>query len=90
MCFPMNFEKFLRTPLWQNTSGPLLLPIKYSERLKIAFFIFFKFMSNEIDTVFWESEAKSLKLFKSKIVHKNHFRKCLKATLFSKRNCLSV
>ena len=24
-CFPVNFEKFLRTPLLQNTSGRLLL-----------------------------------------------------------------
>ena len=31
-CFPMNFEKFLRTPFLQNTSGRLLLfnPIKPS------------------------------------------------------------
>ena len=26
-CFPVNFEKFLRTPFLQNTSGRLLLPV---------------------------------------------------------------
>ena len=27
MRFPVNFEKFLRTPFSQNTSGPLLLHV---------------------------------------------------------------
>ena len=29
MCFPVNFEKFLRTPFLQNTSGGLLLDIVF-------------------------------------------------------------
>ena len=29
-CFPVNFTKFLRTPLLQNTSGRLLLEIESS------------------------------------------------------------
>ena len=31
MCFPVNFAKYLRTPILQNTSGRLLL---YFEEIK--------------------------------------------------------
>ena len=29
-CFPVNFEKFVRTPFLQNTSGRLLLKMDFS------------------------------------------------------------
>ena len=31
MCFLVNFEKFLRTPFFQNRSGRLLLYLKHFE-----------------------------------------------------------
>ena len=31
MCFLVNFEKFLRKPFFQNTSGRLLLYLKHFE-----------------------------------------------------------
>ena len=35
-CFPVNFEKFLRTPFLQNTSGRLLLAHKqYGKPTKV-------------------------------------------------------
>ena len=33
-CFPVNFEKFLRTPFWRNTSGILFLDIIFSNAKK--------------------------------------------------------
>ena len=35
-CFPMNFEKFLRTPFLQNTSGRLLLFCAVSEEFCVS------------------------------------------------------
>ena len=47
-----------------------------SESLKRAFLIFFpKFLSDEVATIFWETEAKCSKLFKSKFGHRNFLRK---------------
>ena len=37
--------------------------------------IFSKFLSDEAETVFWESEAKRLKLFQSKFGHRKLLRK---------------
>ena len=42
---------------------------------KGIFQVFCKFLSDKIDTVFWESEPKRSKLFKSKFGHKKLLRK---------------
>ena len=46
-----------------------------SERLKKIFFSFCKFLSDEVETFFWESEVKRSKLFKSKFGHRKLLRK---------------
>ena len=35
-----------------------------------------KFLSDEVETIFWESKAKRSKLFKSKFGHSKLLRKC--------------
>ena len=42
---------------------------------KWHFSVFWKILSDEVKTVFWKSEAKYLKLQKSKFIHRKHFRK---------------
>ena len=46
-----------------------------SKRLKRAFFSFLQFLRDEAETIFWESEAKQSKLFKSKFGHRKLLRK---------------
>ena len=48
------------------------------------------FLSDEIETSFWESETKRWKLFKSKLGHRKLLRKWFKATLSSKMNVVRV
>ena len=64
---------------------------------KRHFSVFCKFLSDEVETIFWESEAKCSRLFKSKCGHRKLFRKwfwscpqlkhqcceCFKSTLLS-------
>ena len=56
---------------WSN----LELKDESCERLIRAFFTFCKFLSDEVETIFRESEAKRLKLFKSKFGHRKLLRK---------------
>ena len=42
---------------------------------KVHFSVFSKFLSDEVETIFWESEAKHSKLFKSKFGHRKLLRK---------------
>ena len=42
---------------------------------KVIFQIFFRFLSDEVETIFWESKAKRSKLFKSKFGHRKLLRK---------------
>ena len=47
-----------------------------SERLERSFFcFFFKFLSDEVETIFSESKTKCSKLFKSKFAHRKLLRK---------------
>ena len=57
---------------------------------KEHFSVFCKFLSDEVETVFWESEAKCSNLFKSKFGQKNFLENGFGATLTSKTNVLSV
>ena len=54
------------------------------------FSVFCKFLSEEVETVCWESEAKRSKLFKSKSGYKKLHRKCFCSYLRSKMNVLNV
>ena len=52
------------------------LELKYKfERLKRAFPAFSKFLSDKVETIFWEGEAKRPKLFKSKLGHSKLLKK---------------
>ena len=54
---------------------------------KKHFPVFSKFLSDEFETVFWESEAKCSNLFKSKLGHKNLLRKWFWSNLKLKNKC---
>ena len=54
------------------------------------FSVFSRFLSNKIKTIFWGSEAKRSKLFKSKLVIGNFLGNGFEAILRSKTNVLSV
>ena len=47
-CFPINFEKFLRTPILQNTSGRLLLISKPSTIANLSCWIAINFAQQNI------------------------------------------
>ena len=52
------------------------LELKYKfERLKRTFPTFSKFLSDKVETIFWEGEAKRRKLFKSKLGHSKLLKK---------------
>ena len=50
------------------------------------FSVFCKFLSDEVETVFWESEAKRSKLFKSKFAYMDFLENGFGAILSSKTN----
>ena len=54
---------------------------------KSHFSFFWKFLSNKVETVFWESEAKRSKLFKSNFGHRNLLRKWFWSYLELKNEC---
>ena len=58
--FPLNFEKFLRTPILQNTSRQLLLPIlegqRYTSQLIYSAWVNFQ----HFQVITWETNIKSL------------------------------
>ena len=54
---------------------------------KRHFSVFCKFLSDKVETVFWESEVKQSKLFKSKIDHMNFLRKWYWSKLELKSEC---
>ena len=51
------------------------------------FSVFCKFLSDEVETIFRESEAKHLRLFKSKFGHKKLIRKWFRSYLELKNEC---
>ena len=48
---------------------------------------FWKYFSHEVDSIFWESEAKCLKMFKSKFGHRKLLREWLRSYLELKNEC---
>ena len=81
-------SKFCRRKLLRKWFRSYLeLKNKCSERLKKAFSVFWKFLSDEVKTIFWESEGKRSKLFKSKFGHKKLLRKWFRSYLELKNKC---
>ena len=54
---------------------------------KWSFWSFCKFLGDEVETVFWESEAKHWRLLKSKVSHRKHFRNLFWSYLEVKNQC---
>ena len=54
---------------------------------KEHFSVFCKFLSDEVETIFWESEAKRSELFKSKFGHRKLLRKWFWSYLELKNQC---
>ena len=55
---------------------------------KWHFWLFWKFLSDEVETVFWEIEAKWSKLFKFKVSHRKHFIKRFWSYLWDQKRLL--
>ena len=77
-CFPVNFAKFLRTPLLQNTSGWLLLTKLHDpNRKKIRLPCF---ESRWLLYMSWHSVFSFLFLFRNNVIREqldeNDFRRC--------------
>ena len=62
MCFPVNFEKFLRAPFLLNISERLLLPFK-----KLQYNIFQNEMLGWINIIFYVSSKNKWCLLKAKV-----------------------
>ena len=60
---------------------------EYCECLKRAFFSFCKFLSDEVETIFWESETKHSKLFESVFGYRKFLRKWFGSYLELKNEC---
>ena len=58
-----------------------------SERFKMALFRFLQVLIDEVKTTYWESEAKSQKLFKLKFSHQKFLRKWFRSYLELKNKC---
>ena len=54
---------------------------------KRHFSVFWKFLSDEVKTILWESEGKRSKLFKSKFGHRKLLRKWFRSYLELKNKC---
>ena len=59
----------------------LQLKNECSECLKKAFSSFLQFLSDEVETAFWESETEPLRPIKFKVGHKKLFRKWFSSDL---------
>ena len=57
---------------------------------KVTFQLFASFLSDKVETIFWESEAKRSNLFKSKLITGNFLENGFGATLSSKTYILSI
>ena len=51
------------------------------------FLVFWRFLSDEVETIFWEIKRKRSKLFQSKFGHKKLLRKCLWSYVQLKNEC---
>ena len=77
-----SHKKLIRKWFWSD----LEIKNECSEYLKKSF-SFLQFSSDEIDTTFWESEARHQKVFKSKFGHKKLLRKWFWRYLEFRKEC---
>ena len=76
-------RKLLRKIFWSY----LELKSQCSEGLSRAFTGFCKFLSDEIETFFWETEGKPSKLFKLRLGHRRLCREMFRSYLELKKEC---
>ena len=69
--FKVGHRKLFRKWFWSD----LRIKNEYSEHFEREIFSFLQFLSDEVETIFWKSEAKHKKLFKSKFGHRSFLRK---------------
>ena len=79
--FKVGDRKLFRTWFWSN----LEIKHEFSEHLKMDIFNFLQFLGDEVEAIFWESEAKHRKQLKTKFGHRNFLRKWF-LTFFELKN----
>ena len=83
----LNQNLVIRSFLENGFEGTLSSKTNVLSVWKMHFSVFCKFLSDKVETVFWESEAKHSKLFKSKFGHKELLRKWFWRNLELKNEC---
>ena len=81
----LGHRKLLRKWFWSCVE----LRSECSERLKKTFFSFCKFLSDEVETVFWESETEPSRSIKFKVGHSKLYRKWLWSYHELKNECFA-
>ena len=85
-----NQNLVIRTFLENGFEATLSLKTSLLSIWKKHFLVFCKFLSDEVETIFTESEAKLSKLFKLKFGNRKLLENGFEATLSSKTNLLSI
>ena len=85
-----NQNLVIRTFLETGFGATLSLKTNLLSIRKKHFLVFCKFLSDEVETIFTESEAKLSKLFKLKFGNRKLLENGFEATLSSKTNLLSI
>ena len=86
----IQFSKFQNIPFWTPRCWGLSWKTNVLNLWKWQCLVFCKFLSDEVETVFWENGAKPLRPFKFKFGHSKPFRNGFEATFRSKMIVLSV
>ena len=82
-----NQNSVIRTFLENGFGSTLSSKTNVLSVWKKHFLVFCKFLSDEVETIFRESEAKLWKLFKSKFGHRKFVRKWFRSYLELKNEC---
>ena len=83
----LNQNLVIRTFLENGFGATLSSKANLLSVWKKHFSVFCKFLSDEVETIFWESEAKHSKLLKSKFDHRKLLRKWFWSYLELKNEC---
>ena len=86
----LNWNLVIRSFLQNRFQATLGSKTNVLSVWKGIFMFFWKFLSEEAETIFWESEAKVSKLFKSKFGHRKILRKWFSCYLEFKDECSEV
>ena len=86
----LNVKFFIRHFVENGFKAALRSKVNLLSVWKLYFPIICNIFCYEIETIFWETNSDPSKLFQSKYVHGNHFRKWFYATFMSKTNVLSL